>query len=120
MPGKKKPLSPVTYHILLALADRDRHGYGIKKAVLDQSAGTIRLGPGTLYAAIRRLEVDGWIEESDWRPDPELDDERRRYYTLTRRGLGVLTAETERLRTTVRLAELRLGLPPLAEGQAAP
>lgn len=120
MPGRVKPLSPVTYHILLALADRRRHGYGIKKAVIKQSAGTIRLGPGTLYAAIRRLEVDGWIEESDWRPDPELDDERRRYYALTRRGLGVLTAETERLRTTVKLAEQRLGLPPLAASRVTP
>jgi DNA-binding PadR family transcriptional regulator len=113
-------MSPVTYHILLTLADRDRHGYGIKKAVLTQSDGTIRLGPGTLYAAIRRLERDGWIEESDWRPDPALDDERRRYYGLTKRGLGVLTAETERLRATVKLAELRLELPPLADGWVAP
>lgn len=120
MSRRTKPLSAVTYHILLALADRKRHGYGIKKAVLAQSAGAVRLGPGTLYTAIRRLERNGWIEESDWRPDPELDDERRRYYGLTKRGLVVLTAETERLRATVKLAEMRLGLPPLAEGRVAP
>lgn len=111
-----KPLSPVSYHMLLALADRDRHGYALKKAVFEQSEGSIRLGAGTLYAAIRRLEGDGVIEESGNRPDPELDDERRRYYALTRRGRALLIAETERLRTTVRLAEVRLGLPPLAAG----
>ena len=103
-----KPITAVTYHVLLALAERDRHGYAIKKAVLDQSDGSIRLGPGTLYAAIRRLERDGSIEESEWRPDPDLDDQRRRYYTLTEHGLRVLSEETERLRTTLRLAESRL------------
>ena len=110
-----RPLTPATYHLLLALAERDRHGYALKKAVLTQSAGSVRLGAGTLYAAIRRLEREGLIEESGTRPDPELDDERRRYYSLTRRGLTLLTAETERLRTTVKLTELRLGLPPLAD-----
>lgn len=114
-----RPLTPVTYHLLLGLADRDRHGYALKKAVLDQSGGAIRLGPGTLYAAIRRLERDGLIEESGSRPDPDLDDERRRYYSLTRRGRTLLTGETERLRVTVRLAERRLGLPPLAESGAS-
>jgi DNA-binding PadR family transcriptional regulator len=107
-------MSAVTYHLLLALADRDRHGYAIKKSVLEQSDHSIRLGAGTLYAAIRRLERDGMIEESGHRPDPELDDERRRYYCLTRGGRVRLVAETERLRTTVRLAERRLGLPPLS------
>ena len=110
-------MTPVSYHILLALADRDRHGYAIKKAVAKQSEGAIRLGPGTLYAAIRRLEEQGQLEESDWRPDPAYDDERRRYYRLSREGRTALTLETERLRHTVRLAERRLGLapPPAAE-----
>jgi DNA-binding PadR family transcriptional regulator len=114
MPVVQKPISPVTYHLLLALADRDLHGYALKKTVLEQSDGSIRLGAGTLYAAIRRLESDGVIEESGNRPDPDLDDERRRYYSLTRRGRTLLIAETERLRTAVRLADIRLGLSPTA------
>lgn len=118
MASAPRPLTPATYHLLLGLAERDRHGYALKKAALEQSGGAVRLGAGTLYAAIRRLERDGLIEESGTRPDPELDDERRRYYRLTRRGRSILTSETERLRTTVRLAERTLGLPPLAEGSA--
>lgn len=110
---KPKPLTPITYHILLTLAARSQHGYAIQKAVQAQTQGAIRLGPGTLYAAIRRLEDAGLIEESENRPDPELDDQRRRYYALTRHGKAVLTAETERLRATVRVAEQRLGLDPL-------
>jgi len=103
-----QPISPVSYQILLALAGRDRHGYAILKAVERQTEGAVRLGPGTLYAAIRRLEDDGLIAESDWRPDPDLDDERRRYYRLTAAGRGVLVAETERLQATVRLARREL------------
>ena len=116
MASTPRPLTPATYHLLLGLADRDLHGYALKKAALEQSGGAVRLGAGTLYAAIRRLERDGLIDESGTRPDPALDDERRKYYRLTRRGRAVLTAETERLRTTVRLAERALGLPPLAKG----
>lgn len=101
------PMSPVTYHILLALAGRDRHGYLIGKAIERQTDGALRVGTGTLYAAIRRLEDGGWIEESPWRPDRDLDDERRRYYRLTRTGRAALVAETQRLRSTVDYA-LRL------------
>ena len=106
------PLSTPTYQILLALAGRDRHGYAILKAVERQTEGSLRLGPGTLYAAIRRLEDAGLITESDWRPDPDLDDERRRYYRLTATGRALLVAETERLQATVRMArkELAQGL----------
>jgi DNA-binding PadR family transcriptional regulator len=105
------PVTPASYQILLALAGRDRHGYAILKAVERQTEGGIRLGPGTLYAAIRRLEDEGLIAESGWRPDPDLDDERRRYYALTRAGRAVLVAETERLQALVRLARRTLAEP---------
>lgn len=106
------PLTPATYHILLALAGRDRHGYAIRKAVADQTDGAVRLGPGTLYAAIRRLEDNGFIEESPWRPDADLDDQRRRYYRLTSAGRQALAAETERLHATVKLAMRQLAARP--------
>ena len=89
--------SPIGYQILLALAARDRHGYLIRKAVEQQTDGAMKLGPGTLYAAIRRLEVQGLIDESPWRPDADLDDRRRRYYRLTTTGRAALEAETARL-----------------------
>ena len=103
------PLSPATYQILLALAGRDRHGYAILKAVERQAGRAVRLGPGTLYAAIRRLEDQQLITESDWRPDPDLDDERRRYYRLTSLGRSVLVAETDRLQAAVKVARRVLG-----------
>lgn len=106
------PLSPATYHILLALASRDRHGYAIRRAVEEQSDGVVRLGPGTLYAAIRRLEDAGLIEESPWRPDADLDDDRRRYYRLSKSGRAALHGETERLRATVKFALKQLALRP--------
>jgi DNA-binding PadR family transcriptional regulator len=106
------PLSPATYHILLALAARDRHGYAIRRAVEEQSDGAVRLGPGTLYAAIRRLEDAGFIEESPWRPDADLDDDRRRYYRLAALGRAALKTETERLRATVKFALRQLSLRP--------
>jgi DNA-binding PadR family transcriptional regulator len=97
-------LSPASYQILLALAGRDRHGYLIRKAVEQQTDGAMRLGPGTLYAAIRRLEDSGLVEASPWRPDADLDDRRRRYYRLTKSGRTALETETERLRATVQFA----------------
>jgi DNA-binding PadR family transcriptional regulator len=97
-------LSPTSYQILLALAGRDRHGYLIRKAVEQQTDGAVRLGPGTLYAAIRRLEDEGLVEESPWRPEADLDDRRRRYYRLTKPGRAALQAETERMRATVEFA----------------
>src|SRR5262249_13954490 len=105
-------ISPATYQILLALAARDRHGYAILKAVERQSAGAVRLGPGTLYAAIRRLEDDGLIAESDLPPDPDPDAERRRYYRLTAAGRAALVAETDRLQAAVRLARKTLAARP--------
>jgi DNA-binding PadR family transcriptional regulator len=104
--------SPVGYQILLALAARDRHGYLIRKAVEQQTEGAMKLGPGTLYAAIRRLEDQGLIEESPWRPDADLDDRRRRYYRLTKAGRAALEAETARLQATVKLALKHLKMRP--------
>jgi DNA-binding PadR family transcriptional regulator len=104
--------SPVAYQILLALAARDRHGYLIRKAVEQQTEGAMKLGPGTLYAAIRRLEDQGLIEESPWRPDADLDDRRRRYYRLTKAGRAALEAETARLQATLKLALKHLKMRP--------
>jgi len=104
--------SPIGYQILLALAARDRHGYLIRKAVEEQTNAAMKLGPGTLYAAIRRLEDQGLVEESPWRPDADLDDRRRRYYRLTKTGRAALEAETERLHATVKLALKHLKMHP--------
>jgi DNA-binding PadR family transcriptional regulator len=106
------PLTPATFHILLALADEDRHGYAIMQRVAAETDGTIQLGPGTLYGAIKKLLLDGLIEEADERPDPILDDARRRYYRLTKRGARVATAEAARLAAIVKLARRKKLLSP--------
>jgi DNA-binding PadR family transcriptional regulator len=98
------PLTSTVFHILLSLADRERHGYGIMQEVEAMTQGRIRMGPGTLYGAIKRLIATGLIVESDERPDPEQDDERRRYYRLTSLGRSVLGAETQRLADLVNVA----------------
>lgn len=98
------PLTPAVFHILLVLAEGDRHGYAIMQEATQRSGGTLRLGPGTLYAAISRLLKDGLIEELEERPAPELDDSRRRYYRLTERGGLVLAAEGKRLAELARQA----------------
>jgi DNA-binding PadR family transcriptional regulator len=98
------PLTPAVFHILLTLADGEAHGYAMMQEVGRRSGGSVRLGPGTLYGAISRLLEDGVIEESEERPDPEMDDTRRRYYRLTKLGGRVLAAETERLADLVRAA----------------
>lgn len=106
------PLTPTTFHILLALADQDRHGYAIMQQVAAETDGQIRLGPGTLYGAIKKLQMDGLIEEIDERPDPSLDDARRRYYRLTKRGARACGAEAERLAALVKLARRKKMLSP--------
>ena len=98
------PLTPAVFYILVALADGHRHGYAIMRDVGKRSAGTVRLGPGTLYGAISRMLRDGLIEESGERPDPEIDDSRRRYYRLTGQGGRALAAEAKRLEDLARLA----------------
>jgi len=98
------PLNPPEFHILLALADADRHGYGIMQEVAQRTGGRTRLGPGTLYGAIKRMLAAGFLEETEERPDPEMDDQRRRYYRLTPLGRKVAAAEAERLAELVRVA----------------
>jgi DNA-binding PadR family transcriptional regulator len=105
------PLTPVALNVLLALADGERHGYGIMLEVRERTGGRVRLGPGTLYGAIKRLKEGGVIEESEKRPDPEADDERRRYYRLTGFGGEVLAAEVERLEGLVSAARRKGAFP---------
>jgi DNA-binding PadR family transcriptional regulator len=103
-----EPLNSSEFHILLALSDRQRHGYGIMQEVEHRSAGTVRLGPGTLYSAIKRMLSAGMIEESADRPLEKDDDARRRcYYRLTSLGRQTATEEAERLAALVRVAEAK-------------
>jgi len=106
-PGDLLPLTPAVLHILLALADEERHGYGIMKEVEGRTGGEVRLGPGTLYGSIKRMLADGLIEESDERPDPGLDDQRRRYYRITDFGRRVAGAEAERLQGLIDAARAK-------------
>jgi DNA-binding PadR family transcriptional regulator len=101
------PLKPNWFHILLSLADQDRHGYSIMQEVLERTGGKLRLWPATLYGSLKRLMEEGLIEESEERPAPELDDARRRYYHLTSLGKRVLAAESDRLEELVRLIHAR-------------
>jgi DNA-binding PadR family transcriptional regulator len=113
------PLTPAVFHILVALAAGDRHGYAIMREVEDLSHGAVKLGPGTLYTALKRLLASRWIEAADERPDPELDDERRRYYRLTPQGLAVAVAETQRLADLIGTAASRRLLDPAPERPTA-
>ncbi len=98
------PLTPAVFHVLLALASEDRHGYAIMRHVTATTDGQTKMGPGTLYGTIKRLLAARMIEESDERPDPKLDDERRRYYRLTSFGRRVLAAEIGRYSKTLKVA----------------
>ncbi len=98
------PLTPAVFHVLLALVDQERHGYAIMQSVAETTGGAIQMGPGTLYGTIKRLLESGLIEESEGRPDPELDDERRRYYRLTGLGQRVVGAESRRYAALVQVA----------------
>ena len=106
-PRSLLPLTPAVLHILLALADEERHGYGIMKEVEGRTGGEVRLGPGTLYGSIKRMFADGLIEESDERPDPGWDDQRRRYYRITDFGRRVAGAEAERLQGLIDAARAK-------------
>lgn len=101
------PLKSQWFHILLALASGEQHGYGIMQDVLDRTAGKVRLWPATLYGSIKRLMEADLIEESPRRPAPELDDARRRYYRLTPLGRRVLNAECDRLQNLVRAIRVK-------------
>ena len=98
------PLSVPVFHILLAMIDGPRHGYGILLEVEGRTRGAVRIGTGTLYTALKRLLLWGLVDESDSRPDPDLDDERRRYYRLTRKGMEVVRAEAKRMELLVGMA----------------
>jgi DNA-binding PadR family transcriptional regulator len=100
-PGELLPLPAPTFHIIVALADRDRHGYAIMQDVAARTGGRLKLGPGTLYGAIKRLLDEGLIEEIE---DSAAGNERRRYYRLTRFGRKVAEAETARLTELVSQA----------------
>jgi DNA-binding PadR family transcriptional regulator len=107
------PLPASVMHIVVALADGEKHGYAIMRDVAELSGGAVRMGSGTLYGSIKRMLDQGLIEEADERPDPALDDQRRRYYRLTALGHRVGAAEHRRLASLVDAARLRqLGLNP--------
>ncbi len=105
-PTPLRPLPPVTFHILLALSDIDRHGYGIIQDVASRTNGELKLSAGTLYRSIQRMLEQGLILETSDRPVPELDDERRRYYRITPFGQEVARAEARRLVGLVELARV--------------
>jgi DNA-binding PadR family transcriptional regulator len=105
------PLQQATFHILVALADEDRHGYAIIQDVSQRTDGELKLSAGTLYRSIQRMLEQGLIVETDDRPAPELDDERRRYYRITPLGTAVARAEARRLTELVKMARAR-GLAP--------
>lgn len=104
------PLAPAIFHMLVALGEGERHGYALKREIAKRTGGKINLGSGALYGSINKMLEKGLIEESDERPDEHLDDERRRYYRLTKLGLQVARAEAARLRELVEVAESRFGL----------
>ena len=105
------PLPLPVFHMLLSLSEGDRHGYALKREILQRTGGKLNLGSGALYGSINKMLEQGLIEESDERPDPHLDDERRRYYRITPHGRRVAQAEAIRLRELVQVAETKLGVP---------
>lgn len=113
-------LTPAAFHILLALADEERHGYGIMQEVARRTDGAVRLNSGTLYRSIKQLLGAGLIAETGERPDPSLDDERRRYYRLTITGRRAAEGEAARLDRVVGIARAKhlLRPHPAADGGA--
>lgn len=105
------PLPLPVFHMLLALSAGERHGYALKREILRRTDGKLNLGAGALYGSVSRMLERGYVEESEERPDPHLDDQRRRYYRITPLGRQVVQAEAERLRQLVRLADASLDLP---------
>ena len=107
VPSDLLPLPVSQLHIQLALATGDKHGYAIMKEVEAFTSGVVKMGPGTLYGAVRQMLKAGLIEETPERPDPDLDDQRRRYYRLTGLGLRALDAEVARIEQLARTARTR-------------
>ena len=109
MPGPVSPLTPAVFHILLALAREERHGYGVMQDVAEQTGGSLQMGPGTLYGCLKRMLSAGLIEEAGERPDPALGpgsgEERRRYYRITPLGGKTVRAEAQRLAGAVAAAK---------------
>jgi DNA-binding PadR family transcriptional regulator len=101
------PVSPIVLHVLLSLVDGDKHGYAIIKEVRKRTSGEVELGASSLYSVLKRLLADGLVSETADRPDPALDDERRRYYRLTRFGRGVAIAELRRLESLISQARAK-------------
>ena len=99
-----EPLTPAVFHILLALADGERHGYAIMKDVAASTGDTFRMGPGTLYGTLKRLLAADLVAEAGQRRDPSMNDERRRYYRITPNGRQAVLAESKRLESLVRIA----------------
>jgi DNA-binding PadR family transcriptional regulator len=116
--SSNQALTPAVFHILLALADGEKHGYAIMKEVESQTGGRIKMGPGTLYGSIKRMLSAGLIQETDDRPDPELDNERRRYYRLTGVGEKALRTESTRMEQAVKAAKLKKVLPSISNAEA--
>ena len=103
------PLSSAVFHILLSLGEGERHGYALKREIAKRTSGKLKLGPGVLYGSINKMLDLGLIEESDERPDPHLDDERRRYYRITTFGTQVARAEAARMRELAEIAAVTFG-----------
>jgi DNA-binding PadR family transcriptional regulator len=101
------PLTAPVFHILVALSEGERHGYAIMQDVACQTSDVLQLGPGTLYGCLKRMLTAGLVEESDERPDPALDNSRRRYYRMTALGRQAARAEAERLENAVIAARSR-------------
>ena len=109
-PEAMLPLTPAVFHILLALAGGERHGYSIMQEITAQTQGEFRIGPTTLYRSIKQMLAASLIVETDERPDPTLDGERRRYYRLTPFGKQVALAEIQRFERAIALAQRLPGL----------
>jgi DNA-binding PadR family transcriptional regulator len=109
-PSIHLPLTPAMLQVLVALADGEKHGYAILKEVARRTEGKVQLRVGTLYTVLKRFVADGLVAESAERPDPALDDERRRYYRLTDRGRAVAIAEADRMAETLKHARAKLAI----------
>jgi DNA-binding PadR family transcriptional regulator len=110
-PRESQALTPAEFQVLIALADGEKHGYAILKEIARRTDGVVTLGAATLYTVIRRFVADGILVESAERPDPSLDDERRRYYRLTAHGREVAVAEAGRMETVLAMARAKRLVP---------